>query len=395
MRKMLSGLIGLLLILALAPTALAQESEASALSLEELMAWTAGYVARAEDQEPVNAPVGEESLTEDGYAYIYDFATLYFDKPTLEGAVLNALVITEEGESGIRNVAVNAYLSDLLGAYYNENPDLMGSEDFAALYAVDTFPSGAVWAWLQRSGQQAATVQYAIHEQTASGADGYTDCGLIYTLQENTVVAIRAYGLNSLITLEQAQRNLAAVEQVQQETSYHMYPTSFIGTDLKPFERDDLIFSQLDFLSLTPEEAVAALGECLTDEWMDDDGAYLRTLTFPSAVLTYAYDGDKNLLRLDMMTIDSDGLEGPRGARIGESLSSVLMRFRHGEGEFDGVSRELLYGDGETPPYGTAEYGDNANATLRYALSLENGRQIVLHMDFTMNALSEIMIYYW
>ena len=63
-------------------------------------------------------------------------------------------------------------------------------------------------------------------------------------------------------------------------------------------------------------------------------------------------------------------------------------------GEYDGV-KELLYGDGVTAPYGTAEYGDNATATLRYALDLGEGKHITLHMDFTLNALSEIMVYCW
>ena len=395
MKKAFYSLICLMLVCLLTPAALAEDGGAAALSGQELMDWVAQLTAQVEELTPLNAPITEEALTEDGYAYLYEFGTLYFDKPTLEQATLNALVVNNEETPALRDVPVGSYVTELLNAYYNENPDLMGNEDFATLYAVDTLPSSALWAWVQRSGQQVGAVQYAVHEQTAHGQDGYTDCGVVYTLEDGFVTAISVYGLNAVITAEEAAENLAFVKDVQQQRAYHMYPTSFIGTDLPVFERDDLLFSGNDFLSITPEEAITALGQCLEDTWMDDDGAYLRTMTFANAILTFAYDGNKNLENLAMLTIDGAGLEGPRGARVGETISNVLMRFRHSEGEYDGQSREILYGDGEKAPTGTAEYGDNASATLRYMLALEDGREVVLQMEFYLNALTEIIIYYW
>lgn len=395
MKKILLGLMCLIVTVSLGGLALANESDASVLTYAELMGWVDEIVGMASAQEPVNAPVGEDALTEDGYAFIYDFATLYYDKPTLDGAVLNALVVSDFEQPGLRGIGVNASLNDLLNAYYNENPNLTGDEDFAALYSIDFLPTSASWAWVQRNGQMVGAVQYAVHEQPASGdVDGYSDCGLLYTLQENSVVSIRAYGLSSMVSQEQVQSNLEAVTHVSNTNTYHMYPTSTIGTDLEAFDRDDLSFSGMDFLSATPEKAIERLGVPTDDVWMEDGEGYLRTVSFQNAILTFAYDAAKNFSHLDFLTIDGPHLEGPRGVRIGESLSSVIMRFRHNDGEFDGV-KEYLYGDGVHAPYGTAEYGDNATATLRYAIDLGDGKHVTLHMDFAMNKLVEIMVYCW
>ena len=395
MKKILLGLMCLMLTLSVGDLSLAEENTASVLTYDELMGWVDDYLALTEVREPVNAPIDQEDLTEDGYAFVYDFGTLYFDEPKMDKGALNALSLYDAGQTGLRGVSLDAELKDLLEAFYNENPQLVGDEDFATLYCVNDLPSDASWGWVQRNGQQVAVVQYAIHAQPASGdAEGYTDCGLVYTLQENTVVSIKAYGLNRYISQEQVENNLGAVKQIQEKDVYHMFPTSRVGTDLTPFGQEDLVFSGLNFLSATPEEAIELMGNVVDDVWMEDGENYLRTLYFSNAYLTFAYNSDKTLSHLDFLTIDAPNLEGPRGVRIGESLSSVIMRFRHSEGDFDGV-KEFLYGDGVNAPYGTAEYGDNASATLRYALDLGNGKHITLHMDFTLNALTDIMVYCW
>ena len=94
-----------------------------------------------------------------------------------------------------------------------------------------------------------------------------------------------------------------------------------------------------------------------------------------------------------MLMLVADGIEGPRAVRIGDTFPQVFNRFRNGEGEFDGVSRETLYGDEATGEFGAAEYGMDASATLRYGLVLEDGRHVVLHMTFTDMVLSEVMLY--
>ena len=385
----------LALMMALSLTTAVAESDADALDYDELMDWAEGFKTRAlAAGAPLNDPTEEAAYTEDGYAFVYDFATLYMDRPEMTAdSVLQAVVVYSPEEQGPRGTGVDQLSSEVLNAFYNENNDLQGDSSFAALYVSDTMPAGALWGWVQRDGQRIETIQYAVHEQLSSGGDGYTDCGLVYTLSDNLVAAIRAYGLNETISADEVRSNLDAVQEVSEKTEYAQVPTSINGSELEMFDRDDLIFSGLDFLSLTPEEAEARLGAAQEDDWMEDGGAYLRSMEFASCTMTFSYDAQKQNPTLEMLSIDMDGLEGPRCVRIGDTLSSVISRFRNGEGDYDGVSREVLYGDGENAPYGLAEYGDDATAGLWYAAKLEDGRTVVLSMSFEQMYLSDITLY--
>lgn len=393
MKKCVALFLALMMVLSL--TTAVAESDADALDYDELMDWAEGFKARAlAAGAPLNDPTEAAAYTEDGYAFVYDFATLYMDRPEMTAdSVLQAVVVYSPEEQGPRGTGVDQLSSEVLNAFYNENDDLQGDSSFAALYVSDTMPAGALWGWVQRDGQRIETIQYAVHEQLSSGGDGYTDCGLVYTLSDNLVAAIRAYGLNETISADEVRSNLDAVQEVSEKTEYAQVPTSINGSELEMFDRDDLIFSGLDFLSLTPEEAEARLGAAQEDDWMEDEGAYLRSMEFASCTMTFSYDAQKQNPTLEMLSIDMDGLEGPRCVRIGDTLSSVISRFCNGEGDYDGVSREVLYGDGENAPYGLAEYGDDATAGLWYAAKLEDGRTVVLSMSFEQMYLSDITLY--
>ena len=394
---MLKRLLCLLLALLLLPlsAALGEDDGLSALTLEELTGWAQGYKTRAMAAQPLNDPTEPGALSEDGYAFVYDFATLYMDRPEMtEDSVLKNLVVTDAMEEGPRGTRVDMLSGEILASFYNENNLLEGNRGFAALYLGDSMPSSASWAWLQRDGQRVMAIQYAVHEQLAAGGDGYTDAGLVYTIQDNLVAAIRAYGLDSVIDEADVQDNLAAVRDVFEDTSYAQVPVSYVGTDLEPFGESDLTFSGIDFLTLTPEAAQAALGDCLEDMWMEDDtGEFIRTMEFAGCEMTFIYDSKKENPRAEMLSMVSDGMEGPRCVRVGDTFSSVLIRFRYNEGEYENNS-EVLYGDPTGDMYGMAEYGDDASATLRYAFRTQEGRQAVLYMTFEAMSLREALLYF-
>lgn len=393
MQKRLICLVMTLFLLLGAAFALA-ENEAGALTWEELETWALSYKTRAMQSVPLNDPTEAAAWSEDGYAFIYEFATLYMDRPEMtEEAVLRGVVITDAEEIAPRGTRIDNLSGEVLAAYYNENPDLDGDSSFAALYLSDLMPDGAAWGWVQRDGQRLMTIQYAVHEQLATGGEGYTDAGLIYTIQDNLVVAIRAYGLDSRMSAADVGETIAEVAQVAAATGYAQVPVSYVGTDLDPFDRDDLIFSGMDFLSIDPDEAEAVFGAAREDHWMEDEDSYLRTMEFASCTMTFVYNARKQDPRLEIMTIDMDGMEGPRAVRIGDTLSSVLCRFRYGEGEWDGMI-EMLYGAKDQAPYGMAEYGDDASASLYYAMKDGSGRTIQLYMFFEQMYLSEITLYY-
>ena len=391
LKRMLCLMLALILCCA---SAMAAEDESSALTLDELNAWVAGYKARAMESAPYNNPAAAESYSEDGYEFIYDFATLYMDRPEMTAeSVVRALVITSSLEEGPRGTRVDDFSSDVLNAFYCENEQLAGDRSFAALYLSDAMPSGARWAWVQRDGQRLQAIQYAVHEQLATGGDGYTDAGLVYTIQDDFVSAIRAYGLDARVPEETVHANISSVKEVAAAGSYHQVPLSYAG-EMDVFGREDLVFSGVDFLTITPESAMAALGSPLEDLWVqDDNGEHLRTMEFAACTVTFIYDAQKQHAVPYMLMISRDGMEGPRAVRVGDTFASVMNRFRHGEGQFDGVSSESLYGTVGGAQWGAAEYGANADATLRYAVQAEDGRTVVLHMTFAMMALDEIMLY--
>jgi hypothetical protein len=398
MKRTSKGL-ALILILALMsmPIAgMASDTDVGGLTMEEISGWASKMLDLARKSKPLSSgPQAKE--TEDGYEVVYDFATLYLDTPELnDNSVCNAITVTAEDVECPRGIGVSDTQQVLLEAYADENPTLLGSEDFAVLYLSDSLPEEALWGWIQRDGQQVQAVQYAVHE--CFSEDKYTDCGLLYSLNDGYITAIRAYGLSVSISQAKVEETIAGVMAIQQDQTYFNYPQSSIGTDLTPFEREDLIFPGLDFLSLTPEAAVDSLGTFDTESWVqDDNGEWMRIIQWSMAEITFAYSSDKVFKRVDTLYVSQRGFEGPRGVQVGDSFSSVLMRFRHSEGEFNGVTTEVLYGDGQTPPFGLAEY-EETTATLHYACPIEAGgdiKSVTLHMIFVDTILSELFLYSW
>lgn len=390
---MLKKMLCLLLAVLLCPlAALAEDSGAELLSYKELASWAEPYIARARNAQPLNTPA--DTLTEDGYAYIYDFATLYADTPALSpDTIVNAVVLTTSGENGPRSVNVGSAMSVVLEAYYTENPDLAGTDEAAVLYTVDLLPEAAHWAQVNRDGQRVQTIQYAVHEQMASGSDGYSDAGIIYTMADNRVSAVRVYGLESRIPLETVNLVMYAALRTSLEKDYVQAPFSYDGEALAAFGEEDLVFSGMNLLTLTPDEAVALLGEPLSDTWMDNgDAGYIRVQTFASCEVTYLFNKARTEGTVYMFLLTADGLEGPRNVRIGDSFSGVYNRFRNGEGEYREDGTETLYGEG-SDTFGQAYYGYNADATLTYGFTLADGRKVVLWMDFAAMELAELMLY--
>jgi hypothetical protein len=400
MKKRFFALCLMILMLAssLAPMpALSEDPYTGALSYEELIEWAERYTERAKTQAPLNAPVGTESLTEDGYAHIYSFATLYFDKPVLDDDThLNAIAVYSELETLPRGLCIDAGFNELIHAFYSENDHLYGTHDFAYLYVSDTMPMGAMWGWVERSGQRPQTVQYAIHEQVSNAGDGYTDCGLIYTIQSDTIVAMRAYGLNQLITEDKVTDILSQVKRIALERDYYMYPKSLKGDDVNPLEREDLSVSGLDFISAVPGDCEAIFGHPLEDVWLeDDDTGYLRMLTYDGATFTFTMNADRQSGTLLLADITNPGIEGPRGVAVGESFYEIYQRFMHSQGSYDGTSTEWLYGEPGTTDFGTAEYGDDGRIVLRYSVDAGFTLPVTLQLVFEMDELINMMLYRW
>ena len=121
--------------------------DSGVLAEGELNEWVVKVLRDSAAGQPINAPVGEESHTEDGYAFIYDFATLYYDKPVLDqDSVLLAVSVTDEAYPGPRGIKLGDAQSVLIDTYGWQNPTLVGDGIFAAFYRLNSLPQSAYWS---------------------------------------------------------------------------------------------------------------------------------------------------------------------------------------------------------------------------------------------------------
>lgn len=392
-KRMLCLLIAGLMLIPLLP-AMADESSTEILTLEELRQWVNDYKIRAMASQPITDHSEGPIETEDGFMFQYDFATMFMDIPEMSAdSVVRAMVITSPEEEGLRGVKVYDQAQTVLDAYYSENPDLVGNHDEALLYAIDWLPEGGYVGTLKRDGQRIQVIDYAVYEQAASGGDGYTEAGIVYTIEDNNVIAIRAYGLNERIPMEEASEALKYAQNLGKQATYSRVEISYDGSSLEPFGSEDMIFAGIDFSALTAEDAVeaSALGELQDDVWVDDDDGRIRIMQFAACSLTFRYDSNEQNGHIVNMTIDTDLIEGPRSVRVGDTFASVLNRYRNGEGEI-GETEEMLYGTEESGTYGRMEYGVNGSFSLRYGAVTEDGEQIVMFLSFDQQYLSEILL---
>ena len=390
-RKIVTIMCMSALLLTMAP-ALAVDNGPDPLNWAELTAWASSLEALAAGEELLNDPAEPEFLTEDGYLYSYDFGNLYFSEPApSETRVLKGAVIYDEDITGPRETHTDQPARELLAAYYTENEDLEGTREEALIYLADGMPEGFWWGRVQRDGQRLTAVQYTVHERCGDGT--YTDAGVVYTLQENTVVAVRVFGLDERVETEELEVERALLAPLLMQSSYRQVPASPVGAENTPFDEDDLTVLDLDFLSCTPEIACAVLGMPEADEEMPgEEGQTLRVLSFTGCTLVFARKTDGQW-QLTLLTLEDEDLEGPRAIRVGDSVTMVLQRFRFGEGELQESGTEVLYGTPGEGQWGEAEYGEDASVTLRYGLTLSDGRTVVLRADFETLLLREINLY--
>lgn len=295
------------------------------------------------------------------------------------GAMLDATTACPRG------LMIGDSLSDLLAAYPNHNADLRGNFNDAALYIAGSKPE-AVVGWVLRDGQRITQVTHCIYHWVP---DGVISCGISYQIENDVIMNIAVFGLDQLIDEAQALQEIADTAEIQEASHYFAYPKSDDGNTMDPFVREDLSFSGLDFLDLTPEMATESLGSSPVDEWLQDStGEYLRIRQWDGVTILFLYTENKQFQKVDSLIINGDMLEGPRGVRVGDSMESVMYRFRHGQGGTvdNGIA---LYGDGVTAPYGILAYGETT-ATINYALAVDEAQQVIWQLTFQGGELLEM-----
>lgn len=392
MKKILLALLCGILVLA-SVSAFAADNGADPLTFSELSAWADEIRQLAITTAPENDPHDPQALTEDGYACIYPFGTLYFNTPDVnDEAILQSFVIYDEDIPCLRGSRVDMWVDEIISLYYSENPDLDGDQSTAVLYLKDDMPTEAAWGWVIRDGQRVQMIQYSVCSQAATDGDNYINAGILYTVEDHSVSAIRVYGLALRGSKEDAASELDIVRTAASSTGYHAWKQSTQGLELDPFAPSDLVMSGMDLTSLSPDTLISACGMPAGDEEVDNTDGFLRVMTYDSFEIIFALDQDHANPHVMMVELFDDTVEGPRGVRLGDSLTSVIDRFHFGEGEANGQT-QMLYGQSGIVPYGEFSFGDDASADLRYTALLDDGTPVMLSLHFEMLELVEILIF--
>lgn len=394
---MKKGFVWLLVLAFLFVPALSMADESGMLTEGELSQWVDQVLRDTAALTPLNAPVGEESLTEDGYAFLYDFATLYYDKPQLdESSTLQAVSITAEHYAAPRGLTIGSDEEKLLDAFGWQNPYLMGDGSFAAFYMADELPRAAYWSWAQLDAAGTlAGVRCAIHVQV--GENSYTDAGIRFALEEGMITEIRIYGLRAFITGTDVQANLSAVESVENALASWALAEEdadgyLVESTADMFTEEDLAFSGVDFRTLAIDQLEEVIGARAQTQTLSTGGEEIVTAEWEGAYLSGSASGS-----VDVLSVTDRVIEGPRGIRVGDTLETVLAAFASdGEGRIYG-SQSLLYGDGQNAPFGVLEM-DGGYANVSYAAQMQRAGEMInvtLMLQFVDHVLGEWMIYTW
>ncbi len=378
MMKKLTALLTAALLLAACLPALA---DIAPLSRDELTAWR---------QQTLKDSLADNHYTvedaEDGlYAMAFDWYTLITDTQRLSSATRILAVkydlVPDEGETtpaDIRGIRPGDSVETLLAAWPNENESLAGTREEAVLYQSGSLPGQASAGVLKRDGQRAESVIYSLYQMTTNGV---SLSKVTYTLTGGAVDTIEIAFDDEMLTLADAQDELAAILDVQATTEFSAFLSNGESMEAEPFNRDDLLFSGLDFLSLTPEQLIALLGDDYAEEWAEDGDRQIRVMEWHALTAAFVYAANGELIDIDNLVMDEDLLTGPRGLTIGDTLDVVLSRFRYEATEVDGI-HTWLYGSAAEGDYGVMDSQYAGQAEVHYVTAIEDQRvEMILYVN--------------
>ena len=157
MRKILY-LAAAVVLLAVLP---ASAETAQPVTAEELGALLETVRAEALADEPLNDPADEEAQNEDGTLIQYETMRIYTaGGPLTETVPVNVLSFDDDGKPVFRGLGIFSSLEEVFAAFPNDNPELAGTREEAALYVRSTAEGGVAWGRVLRDGQRVDAVEY-------------------------------------------------------------------------------------------------------------------------------------------------------------------------------------------------------------------------------------------
>ncbi len=383
--KKLSFFLVLCLLLTLGAAALA---DTSTLSKLELTSYTDSMLKTALEDNQYEA---EE--TDGGWLLHFAQYTLKTDTQKLTSStrilavIFDDLTLGDDSMGDLRGIKLNDSLDTLLTAYPLENSSMTGTREEAVLYVDGELPGQAAVGYLKRDGQRVTQITHYAYYMADSGVGV---AAAIYDLRDGAVIRAELNLSMPTLTVQDAQAELNAFWDVREQTEYSAYLSAAESGEALPFDRDDLIFSGLDFLELTPEDAQSVLGDDFAEEWLEDEETYIHVMEWNAATITFLHDKNKNLLRVDSLYMDEDTLEGPRGIRVGDQQENIISLFASDAGVSDG-DITYLYGAAGDESYGLAEFVDVGETCLRYGCTVED-HAVTLILNMSEATLTSIIL---
>ena len=390
MMKKILCLIAALTLFAVIPAA--AEDAGSPVTAAELAALLESVRSEALASSPLNDPADESAQSEDGTLFRYEIARIYAEGTKLSADTpVNALVYEDSEGPVFRGTGIDTTLADLLAAYPLNNPELAGTREEAVLYLADTEEGGFVYGRVLRDGQRISAVEYG---EFLPEGELFRRAAVTYTMTQGLVSSIRVEGLNPAgpdgTDAASAEEFLADLRDLYGRNDYRMVKTSRNGLDLMPFAEEDLIFSGISYLTLTPDSLPGMPERELID---NEDGTWIMRCDGDGYEAVFRCGANGENAELLSFSILDDETEGPRCVRLGDLFSDDFNRFRNGENEMSEDLTELLYGTEDSAPRGFASY-DSAGGemSLLYVTPVSGGSQVELILKYTDNVLTEIIL---
>lgn len=376
MKKLLAALLSLVMLCCMLPAM----AESAALTVDEMLAFCDTILADALAQPPVSAAAYEDG----GYVYQFEEYALYSPDSTLtadsritgvELSNVDALV------ADMRGIAPGHTLDALLEVYPLDNEHLQGTYSEVVLYMAGLLPGTVNVGRAIRDGSHMLVAEHTVY--TAEG-ENVEKCCMVYTLENNTVIAVQLMLDVQDMTLNEAQEELDALSALQEVNEYSVYASA----TPEALNREDLSFSGLDFLTVTPDSALTLLGSAASDTWAPNGDGFMRSMQWNDVQLVFSYDSQKANSRLMLLQVYGENVEGPRNLHLGDSPESAMARFERAYN--DGA---ILYGDGESAPYAKYETRADGSVYILYAAQVEN-ETVLLALTFVDNELVDMTCTY-
>lgn len=375
MKKLLSVLVALMLVFALPALA-----ESDVLTVDEMLSFRDALLEDALKQSPVTAEPAEDG----GYMYNYPEYILYSpDAQLTADSIVTGVALINPAAllADMRGIAPGHTLDALLNAYPLDNESLQGTYDEAVLYIRGLLPGTVNTGRVIRSGSHVLVLE---HDVYTADAESVEKCCMVYTLENNQVIAVQLMLDVQDMTMNDAQAELDVLSSLQETNEYRVYSAE----NPEAFTREDLAFSGLDFLTVTPEDALNVLGGAVSDTWAQDSDGFMRSMQWDDLQLVFGYDSQKKESRLMLLQVYGDGMEGPRNLHLGDSPESVMSRFERAY--TDGA---ILYGDGKNAPYASYTTRDDGSIYLLYAAQVED-ETVLLALTFINEMLVDMTCTY-